>query len=89
MSLAPKGRAGVIGRWFVVPEEGGMWHFVDERQWETSTAPIRGERIGNMMLIYDTIINKERRHPIAPRQLLDQGYTLPKKVKTQDERRAK
>jgi hypothetical protein len=68
----------LVGRWFVVNEEGGPWTFVDKDVWDRSGASIRGERLeGGVMRIEDSIINKIRTPTISDRELLDAGYMLP------------
>lgn len=76
--MAPRRDPKLVGRWFVVNEEGGPWTFVDKDVWDSSGAPIRGERLeGGVMRIEDAIINMVRTHTVSDRELLDAGYTMP------------
>lgn len=67
-------RGAVIGRWFVVYEEGGRWTFMDHDAWLRSGAPIKGERINGRMMIWDSIINKTRWTDISDDELVSHGY---------------
>ncbi len=68
----------LVGRWFIVREEGGAWDFVDKDVWDRTGAPIRGEREADgTMRIEDSIINMTRSYIVSDRQLLEQGYIIP------------
>lgn len=84
-NLAPLGRYGVIGPWFVVSSEGGMWEFMaDEAEWNASGASIKGQRLGDRMVIDDAIANCRREDLVTTQQLIDLGYRLPKVIPVPD-----
>lgn len=69
----------LVGRWFVVRQEGGAYEFVDKEEWDHTGAPIRGWREPNGdTTIEDSIIHRIRHNHLSDAELLGLGYTLPR-----------